>query len=109
MNPVTKHILKNEKILEIANVLEKSKNSKLNIIGLSDSAKASIAYALTMRCKKSSLIVCSNAIQAKKLIQDLKFYSELEIIYFPARILNYYETDAESKEIENQRNKERNQ
>ena len=41
--------------------------------------------------------------QAKKLMQDLKFFSELEIIYFPAKILNYYDTEAESKEIENQR------
>lgn len=103
MNPVTKHILKNEKILDISNVIEKDKNLKIDIIGLSDSAKASLAYALTMRSKKSSLIVCSNVIHAKKIIQDLKFYSELEIIYFPARILNYYETEAESKEIENQR------
>jgi len=56
-----------------------------------------------MRSKKSSLIICSNVMQAKKVIQDLKFYSEIEIIYFPVRILNYYETEAESKEIENQR------
>lgn len=103
MNPLIKHIIENEKIIEISDTLVKSEKININLIGLTDSAKASMAYALTMRSKKSSLIICSNIMQAKKIMQDLKFFSELEIIYFPARILNYYETDAESKEIENQR------
>ncbi len=103
MNPVIKHILNNDKVLNISNLLEKNERQKINLIGLSDSAKASMVYALTVRSKKSSLIVCSNIMEAKKIIQDLKFFSELEIIYYPAKILNYYDTEAESKEIQNQR------
>ena len=30
-------------------------------------------------------------------MQDLKFFSTIEVIYFPARVLNYYETEADSK------------
>lgn len=103
MNPLIKHIIGNEKIVEISDTLVKEKNLNINLIGLTDSAKASLAYALTMRSNKSSLIVCSNVMQAKKIMQDLKFLSNIEVIYFPARILNYYETEAESKEIETQR------
>lgn len=103
MNPLIKYITESSKIIDISDTLQKSDKTNLSLIGLNDSAKASVAYALTMRGKKSSIIVCSNVMQAKKLMQDLKFFSELEIIYFPAKILNYYDTEAESKEIENQR------
>ena len=103
MNLVTNKILQNERIKEVSNILNTQDKSNINIAGLTDSAKANIAYALTARSKKSSLIVCSNILQANKMIQDLKFCSELEVIYFPAKTINYYELDAQSKEIENQR------
>lgn len=103
MNPVIKHILENEKVLAISNELKKKKAASTNIIGLTDSAKASLVYALTLRSQKSSMIVCSNVMQAKKIIQDLKFFSELEVIFFPPKIFQYYETEAQSKEIEIQR------
>ncbi len=103
MNLVTNKILQNERIKEISDILNTQDKSNINIAGLTDSAKANIAYALTVRSKKSSLIVCSNILQANKMIQDLKFCSELEVIYFPAKTINYYELDAQSKEIENQR------
>ncbi len=78
--------------------------NKLSIVGLTDSSKAWMLYGITENTDKSSIVVCSNIFQANKLIQDLKFFSsDMEIVYLPARALQYYDIVAESKEVANQR------
>ena len=37
------------------------------------------------------------------MMQDLKFFSDIEIIYYPAKQIVYYDVEAESKEIQNDR------
>jgi transcription-repair coupling factor (superfamily II helicase) len=81
----------------------KSSSIDLSVFGLTDSQKAHMIYSLNVYSNKPSCIICSNNIQAKKMMQDLKFYSEIEIVYFPAREIVYYDIEAESKEIENAR------
>ena len=103
MNLLIEHIKKNEEINNIKELLEKNENSKILIDNLTDSAKAILAYALTFDTKKSSVIVCNNILEANKLIQNLKEFSEIEIIYFPSKSLEYYDIEAESLEIRNQR------
>ena len=103
MNSLIEHILENNKIKDILNKLSTNKNINITLSGLTDSAKAHILYALTCVGNKNSFVVCSNIMQANKMMQDLKTVSDVEIIYFPARKLEYYEIDTESKEIENQR------
>ena len=102
MNPLIKHIIQNDKLIEISDCLVKEKNENINLIGLTDSAKAGIAYALTMRSKKSSVIVCSNVMQAKKIMQDLKFFSELEIMArrFLPDITSFFEKDENKQRYE---------
>ena len=103
MYPIINKILENEDIKKIQEDLNSKELTSLSITGLTDSTKAHIVYALTCRGEKSSVIVCSNIMQANKIMQDLKFFSDLEIIYFPAKNLQYYEIDAQSTEIQNQR------
>ena len=103
MYPIINKILENEDIKQIQKNLESDEITNVSITGLTDSTKAHIIYALTCRGNKSSIIVCSNVIQANKIMQDLKFFSNLEIIYFPAKNLQYYEIEAQSAEIQNQR------
>ena len=103
MNSLITHILKNNKIQDISSKINTNKNVNITLSGLTDSAKAHILYALTCVGNKSSMVGCSNIMQANKMIQDLKTVSDIEIIYFPARKLEYYEIDTESKEVENQR------
>lgn len=103
MNPIIKQISENKKIAEVIAMLQVNQTTTTTLTGMNDSAKAAIAYALTVRSDKSSVIVCSNVLQAKKIIQDIKFFSEIEVLYFPARTLQYYEMEAESMEVKNQR------
>jgi len=78
-------------------------NDRLSIIGLTDSQNAHMIYSLYNYSKRNPVIVCPNVTAAKKMIQDLKFYSNIEIVYFPAREVIYYDSDIESREIENAR------
>jgi len=102
MNQLLVNLPKHSKYLSLLNDI-KSDKIDLSVFGLTDSQKAHMIYSLNVYSSKSSCIVCSNNIQAKKMIQDLKFYSEIEIVYFPAREIIYYDIEAESKEIDNAR------
>lgn len=102
MNQLVVNLPKHTKYLGLLNDI-KSDKVDLSVFGLTDSQKAHMIYSLNVYSNKPSCIVCSNNMQAKKMMQDLKFYSEIEIVYFPAREIVYYDIEAESKEIENAR------
>ncbi len=102
MNQLIVNLPKHSKYLNLLNDIKSSKID-LSVFGLTDSQKAHMIYSLNVYSNKPSCIICSNNIQAKKMMQDLKFYSEIEIVYFPAREIIYYDIEAESKEIDNAR------
>lgn len=102
MNPLIVDLLKNEKYANLLNHINLD-SGKITIEGIGDAQKAHLVYSLTKYGEKSSLIVCNNTISARKMIQDLKFFSDFEIIYFPAREIIYYDMQAQSREIQNQR------
>lgn len=104
MNPLVKTLANSSNYTSIIRKINNKENNKLSITGLTDSSKAWMVYGITENTNKSSIVVCSNIFQANKFIQDLKFYSsDTEIIYLPARPLQYYDIEAESKDISNQR------
>lgn len=100
MNPFISNISKS---ISYKNILKdiKNKSNNLSIIGLTDSSKAHIISSLTSESNKSSLIVCSNSITANKIIQDLKFFTDIDVSYFPARKIEYYDIEAETKDFSN--------
>ena len=75
MNKVIDKINENECLNQIGKLLLDGKCEKLNLNGLTDSAKALIAYELTTASSKNGFIVCSNVISANKMIQDLKLFA----------------------------------
>ncbi|MDD3303592.1 MAG: transcription-repair coupling factor [Clostridia bacterium] len=103
MYPIIKKILENEEVGSIQENLDSKEVTSVSIGGLTDSTKAHMIYALTCRGQKSSVVVCSNIMQANRIMQDLRFFSQLEVIYFPAKNLEYYEIETQSAEIQNQR------
>ncbi len=102
MNVLIEEPIKFSKFNKLVKDIEDG-NEKLSILGLTDSQNAHMIYSIYNYSKKSPVIVCPNVTSAKKMMQDLKFYSETEIIYFPAREVIYYDSDIESREIENAR------
>ena len=104
MNPLIKTLANSSNYTSLVKQIIKKSDEKLSIVGLTDSSKAWMLYAITQNTNKNSIIVCSNVFQANKIIQDLKFYaSGIEVVFLPPRSLQYYDIEAESKEISNQR------
>lgn len=102
MNLLTKDLLKVKMFNEILEYVEKD-NNKIAFKDIMDFQKAYLIYSLAYKSTKSTLIVCSNLISANKMIQDLKFFSDIEILFFPARNLMYYDIEAQNKDLQNER------
>lgn len=102
MNILTENISKVDMYNEILENI-KEKNVSISFKDIMDIEKAFYVYSLTRNSDKNSLVVCSNILTANKMIQDLKFFSDIEIIYFPAKQIVYYDVEAQSKEIQNDR------
>lgn len=100
MNPFISNFNRSISYTNILNDIKESKNN-LSIIGLTDSSKAHIISGITRDSKKSTLIVCSNSLTANKLVQDLKFFTDIETLFFPARKIEYYDVDAQSNDFSN--------
>lgn len=102
MNQIITNMTENEKYNNLLNLIKEGKKN-ISLSGLQESFKAHLVYSLTANLEKSSCIICSSNMEAKKIMQDLKFFSDIEVVYFPARQIVYYDVEAESKEIESAR------
>ncbi len=102
MNPLVKELPKHSKFNELLNSI-KNKESNLSITGLTDSSKAHVIYSLYNYSNVRPVVVCPNVSSAKKFIQDMKFYTDKEIVFLPAREVIYYDVDVQSRETNNAR------
>ena len=102
MNLLTENISKLDIFNKISDNI-KQRNVALSFKDIMDIEKAFYVYSLTKKSSENSLVVCSNVLTANKMIQDLKFFSDIEIMYFPAKPIVYYDFEAQSKEIQNDR------
>jgi len=71
--------------------------SPIMLSGLTDVAKVHFAYATHFYVEKPICIITYNELQAKKIINDLKYF-EKNVYYFPRREIMAYDYLAESKE-----------
>lgn len=101
MNKITNILINNEEFKNVVN--EINIKSKLEIIGLSDGAKSLVMSGISNTLNKSSFIICSNNMEAKKVMNDINYFSDTKVVYFPARDISYYSIDAENRDNENQR------
>ena len=102
MNPLVKELPKHSKFNELLNSIKNNENN-LSITGLTDTAKAHIIYSLYNYSNVRPVVVCPNITSAKKFIQDMKFYTDKEIVFMPAREVIYYDVDVQSRETNNAR------
>ncbi len=95
--------LKNSKQYnKIVNNINKSL-TPFSIYGLSSQNVAHISYALNNHLKRQVLIITYDELKAKKMTEDLKLFAQSNSKLFPARQTVFYEIDAYSHEISNQR------
>lgn len=81
----------------------KEKQSPISLHGLSEENLAHIAYGINQHLDRQILIITYDEIRAKKMIEDLKFYFKGKVELFPSKDLFFYDLDAYSHEISNQR------
>ena len=102
MNPLVKELPKHSKFNELLNSI-KNKEKDLSITGLTDASKAHVIYSLYNYSNMRPVVVCPNVTSAKKIIQDMKFYTDKEVVFMPAREVIYYDVDVQSRETNNLR------
>ena len=90
----------NDYFKDILNII-KSKSS--NIIGLTDSGKSFMVANISNTLNKPSIVICSNNMEAKKILNDIKFFTDMETVFFPARNIIYHNIEAENRDNENLR------
>ena len=97
MNILIKEIEKLPKFLEY-NECVKNKISPIVVSGLSSVGKIQLIEATKQYSNKNICIVTYNEIQARKIIQDLKYFTN-NVIFFPKREIAPYDYEAESKDL----------
>ncbi len=74
-------------------------NFPITLSGLSDSQKSHFIYATRFYTEKPMLIVTYNELELKKFKEDMKFFSDENVLVFPKREPIYYDIDTTNKDI----------
>lgn len=102
MNLLTERLNENEKFKQYVSDI-KNKISPISISGLSDVGKSHIITGTLENIKKPICIITYNEIQAKKIIEDLKFFAteanREKIVYFPKKEISPYDYVSQSKDL----------
>jgi len=97
MNAIIKNLIDNEKFQDyLKNINEKI--SPINILGLTDVGKVQFLVATKNESNNPVCIITYNELQAKKLVEDLSYFTS-KIAYFPKKEIVTYDYIAESKDL----------
>ena len=97
MNSIIGELGKNSKFCEYIKNIE-DKKSPISISGLTDVGMVQMAVATNEFAKKPICILTYNEIQAKKIIQDIKYFTD-NVVFFPKKEIVTYDYVAESKDL----------
>ena len=97
MNAILGELGRSPKFCEYVKNIEQ-KISPISIWGLNDVGEAQFIKATEEFSKKPICIVTYNEIQAKQIIENLKYFSD-KIVYFPKKEIVTYDYVAESKNL----------
>ena len=88
MNTILGELGKSAKFIDLLKQIE-NKTSPIVISGLTDVSMVQIETAIHEFGKKPIAIITYNEIQAKKIYEDLKYFTE-QVVFFPKKeIVNY--------------------
>lgn len=97
MNTILGELGKSPKFTEIIKSIENIK-SPIEISGLTDVSMSSIVSGISEYSKKPIFLVTYNEIQAKKLVEDIKYFTD-KVTYLPKKEILTYDYVAESKNL----------
>lgn len=101
MNTIIGELGKLAKFMDLLKRIE-NKTSPIAISGLTDVGMLQIGTAIHEFGKKPICIITYNEIQAKKLYEDIKYFTD-NVVLFPKKEIVTYDYIAESKELPYQR------
>ncbi len=97
MNTILGELGKSAKFVDLLKQIE-NKTSPIAISGLTDVGMIQIATAIHEFGKKPICFITYNEIQAKKLYQDIRYFTDY-VVFFPKKDIVTYDYIAESKEL----------
>ena len=97
MNTILGELGKSPKFCEYIKKIENQK-SPIVISGLTDVGMVQMLSATKEFAKKPICIITYNEIQARKIVEDLKYFTD-KIIYLPKKEIVTYDYVAESKDL----------
>lgn len=97
MNTILGELGKSEKFVELVSNIE-NKISPIEISGLTSMGEVEQIVAIHEFTKKPIVIVTYNEIQAKKIYEDIQYFTE-NVVYFPRKEIVTYDYVAESKDL----------
>ncbi|MCT4612682.1 MAG: transcription-repair coupling factor [Clostridia bacterium] len=99
MNKTLEILDGNKKYIELIDKLDK----KPLVMGLTDSQKIHFAKWISEKTGKSLLIITNNDYRAQEVVEDMKYFENTDLSYFPAKNLLFFIADASSKNVLNKR------
>ena len=97
MNTILGEIGKTQKFIDLNNQIE-NKKSPIQILGLTDVGMLQIIGGINEFDKKPICIITYNEIQAKKIYEDIKYFTD-KVVLFPKKEIVTYDYIAESKDL----------
>ena len=97
MNTIIGELGKSSKFCEYVKNIE-SKKSPIAISGLTDVGMVQILAATREFVKRPICIITYNEIQARKIVEDLNYFTD-KVIYLPKKEIVTYDYVAESKDL----------
>ena len=101
MNTIIGELGRASKFIDLLKQIE-NKKSPIEILGLTDVGMAQIVSSIHEFGKKPICIITYNEIQAKKIKEDLNYFTE-KVVLFPKKEIVTYDYIAESKDLPYQR------
>ena len=101
MNQILGELGKNSKFIKFLNQIE-DKQSPIVISGLNDVGAVQLETAINQFGKQPICIITYNEIQAKKIYEDIKYFTD-KVVLFPKKEVVTYDYVAESKDLPYQR------
>ncbi len=96
-------LLDNSKEFKVITDKAKKGLYPINISGSADAQKAHLIDSIARNLGKKVFLITYNDIQARRLLDDLSFFSDDECVYIPPKETVLYQVEASNHEIDNKR------